>query len=88
VFRREVILAVQAFDQFTEANVPHGEHDFGSIEILSERVIWKNGLLRTFARGRSPAHIYINRTGAASANSQSGWAGVDLGISTAELAPS
>jgi hypothetical protein len=32
---------VRAFDQFTEDNDPHQEHDFGSIEIGSERFFWK-----------------------------------------------
>jgi hypothetical protein len=29
----KVVAAVQAFDDFTEDNDPHGEHDFGQIEV-------------------------------------------------------
>lgn len=33
--------AVRAFDTFTDNNDPHGEHDFGSVEVEGERVLWK-----------------------------------------------
>jgi hypothetical protein len=32
---------VRAFDTFNEDNDPHGEHDFGSIEIEGETFFWK-----------------------------------------------
>ena len=32
---------VAAFDAFTEDNDPHGERDFGSIELEGERYFWK-----------------------------------------------
>jgi hypothetical protein len=39
---REAILAkVRAFDSFTNANDPHGEHDFGSFDHKGERIFWK-----------------------------------------------
>ena len=33
--------AVRGFDTFTENNDPHGEHDFGSIEVEGETVFFK-----------------------------------------------
>jgi hypothetical protein len=32
---------VRAFDKFAQDNDPHHEHDFGSIEIGSDRFFWK-----------------------------------------------
>jgi len=32
---------VQTFDDFTEDNDPHGEHDFGAFELGGEKVFWK-----------------------------------------------
>src|SRR4029450_2590868 len=32
---------VETFDEFTPANDPHGEHDFGSVEVEGQRVFWK-----------------------------------------------
>ncbi|SRR6266849_700718 len=29
------------FDQFTEDNDPHGEHDFGSFELVNRKFFWK-----------------------------------------------
>ena len=38
----QVILAkVQNFDDFTEANDPYGEHDFGKIIHNGDKVFWK-----------------------------------------------
>ena len=36
-----VVNAVRTFGDFTNANDPHAEHDFGSVEIAGERVFWK-----------------------------------------------
>ena len=33
--------AVRSFDDFTEDNDPHGEHDFGSVEIDGVKCFWK-----------------------------------------------
>jgi hypothetical protein len=33
--------AVRSFDRFTEDNDPHGEHDFGALDVAGERVLWK-----------------------------------------------
>jgi hypothetical protein len=32
---------VARFNSFTEANDPHGEHDFGSFELCSRKFFWK-----------------------------------------------
>jgi Protein of unknown function (DUF3768) len=39
--RARLILAVQSFDGFTPDDDPHGEHDFGSIEIAGDTYFWK-----------------------------------------------
>ena len=36
-----IIDAVRTFDDFTHENDPHGEHDFGSLEIEGERIYFK-----------------------------------------------
>ena len=36
-----IVNRVQQFDEFTPANDPHGEHDFGNFEIESEKFFWK-----------------------------------------------
>src|SRR3982751_3336686 len=32
---------VASFNQFTEANDPHAEHDFGSFELADRKFFWK-----------------------------------------------
>jgi hypothetical protein len=39
--KRNLIEAVKAYSDFDEDNDPHGEHDFGSIEIGHATVFWK-----------------------------------------------
>ena len=40
--RREIFEKVRAFGEFTEDNDPHGEHDFGTIDIgAKHKVFWK-----------------------------------------------
>src|ERR1700722_294858 len=39
--KARLILAVQSFSNFTKENDPHGEHDFGSIELGGETYFWK-----------------------------------------------
>jgi len=39
--KARVILAVQAFSEFDAENDPHGEHDFGSIELNGETFFFK-----------------------------------------------
>ncbi|WP_253913417.1 DUF3768 domain-containing protein [Pseudoruegeria sp. HB172150] len=40
-FLAAVTKAVIDFNTFTEGNDPHGEHDFGSIDVEGEKVFWK-----------------------------------------------
>ena len=37
----KVSQAVAGFDQFSEANDPHGEHDFGELTIDGSKLFWK-----------------------------------------------
>ena len=39
--KAKLVAAVQSFDRFDKANDPHGEHDFGSIEIDGEKFFFK-----------------------------------------------
>lgn len=41
VLVQEIVLAVRRFDQFTPANDPHDEHDFGSFSSGRQRLCWK-----------------------------------------------
>lgn len=37
----ELLRAVQSFDSFDAGNDPHGEHDFGKVEMSGEVYFWK-----------------------------------------------
>ncbi len=39
--RFALVLAVRRFDSFDAGNDPHGEHDFGSIDLHGTRFFWK-----------------------------------------------
>src|ERR1700730_17605390 len=39
--KARVLLAVQSFSNFTKDNGPHGEHDFGSLDIEGETYFFK-----------------------------------------------
>jgi hypothetical protein len=39
--RSLIMEAVEKFDQFTAANDPHGENDFGAVEVEGVAVFWK-----------------------------------------------
>jgi hypothetical protein len=39
--KQAILAAVQAFDVFTHANDPHGEHDFGQILHEGIKAFWK-----------------------------------------------
>ncbi len=41
VLQFHIIGEVKAFDGFEPGNDPHGEHDFGSIDIGGETIFWK-----------------------------------------------
>ena len=41
IFHLKAMEAVRSFDRFDEDNDPHGEHDFGSIEIEGQTIFWK-----------------------------------------------
>jgi hypothetical protein len=39
--KARLLLAVQSYAAFTDADDPHREHDFGAVEIDGERYFWK-----------------------------------------------
>lgn len=39
--RAMAMRTVATFDDFTEENDPHGEHDFGAFELARQRFFWK-----------------------------------------------
>jgi hypothetical protein len=39
--RTAILDQVRLFRDFTEANDPHGEHDYGSFDYTGERILWK-----------------------------------------------
>jgi hypothetical protein len=39
--RAAVLNAVKTFDAFTKDNDPHGEHDFGQVEVGGSSYFWK-----------------------------------------------
>ena len=39
--RRTVIERVLGFTNFTEGNNPHGEHDFGALDLNGTKIFWK-----------------------------------------------
>ncbi len=39
--KAKVLSAVRSFNDFSEDNDPHKEHDFGSIEVDGEKCFWK-----------------------------------------------
>ena len=50
----EVLEAVRTFDRFDADNDPHGEHDFGSLEIAGDRFFWKIDCYDHSIRWHSP----------------------------------
>lgn len=48
------IQQVRTFDRFDYANDPHGEHDFGSFDLLGERLFWKIDYYDPSLSGGSP----------------------------------
>jgi hypothetical protein len=41
ICKAEMMAAVAAFDKFDGDNDPHGEHDFGALELGGQRLFWK-----------------------------------------------
>ena len=39
--KAKALLLVKTFKHFTSDNDPHGEHDFGSFEVIGEKLFWK-----------------------------------------------
>jgi hypothetical protein len=37
----ELMAALASFDSFDEANDPHGEHDFGDVDLWDTELLWK-----------------------------------------------
>lgn len=37
----EIMLKIRQFNNFTEANDPYDEHDFGSFDYKGEKIFWK-----------------------------------------------
>ena len=35
------MIAMMGFHDFNQDNDPHGEHDFGAIRVLGEKLFWK-----------------------------------------------
>ena len=39
--KSKVLMQVANFQNFTPANDPHGEHDFGSVMLVDQKFFWK-----------------------------------------------
>ena len=52
--RIALLLAVRRFDAFDGDNDPHGEHDFGAVEVGGRRRFWKIDTYDRDLRGHSP----------------------------------
>jgi len=49
-----IFKAVSEFDQFSEDNDPHGEHDFGAIDVEGDKICWKIDYFDLEMRAHSP----------------------------------
>ena len=52
--KARLLRAVREFNEFTPDNDPHGEHDFGSIELGRTRWLWKIDLYDANYQYRTP----------------------------------
>lgn len=52
--RIALLLAVRRFDRFDADNDPHGEHDFGAVEVGGQRFFWKIDTYDRALLGHSP----------------------------------
>jgi hypothetical protein len=41
IVKAHLFLAVQSYATFSQADDPHGEHDFGAVEVDGEKYFWK-----------------------------------------------
>lgn len=39
--KAQALLLVTSFSEFTTENDPHGEHDFGSFDLIGRKFLWK-----------------------------------------------
>ena len=39
--RKRIMTAIRTFDAFTTDNDPHGEHDFGAVEVDDDKIFFK-----------------------------------------------
>ncbi len=53
-FLEAALAAVAAFDGFDGENDPHGEHDFGALTVMGERLLWKVDYYDAAMTGGSP----------------------------------
>ena len=56
--RIALLSAVRRFDAFDTGNDPHGEHDFGVVEVGGRRCFWKIDAYDRDLRGHSPDPAY------------------------------
>lgn len=49
-----IVSKVAAFADFSEANDPHGEHDFGAFDYRNEKIFWKIDYYTPDLRSGSP----------------------------------
>lgn len=50
----ELMAAVSGFDSFDDASDPHGEHDFGGVDLWGAELLWKIDYYDTELTGASP----------------------------------
>ena len=53
-FLEAALAAVAAFDRFDRDDDPHGEHDFGALTVMGERLLWKVDYYDAGMSGGSP----------------------------------
>ena len=53
-FLEAALVAVAAFDGFDAGDNPYGEHDFGALTVLGERLLWKVDYYNAGMSGGSP----------------------------------
>jgi hypothetical protein len=53
-FQKQALAAMLAYEGFTPDNDPYGEHDFGSLEVIGVRVIFKIDYNNTTLDAHSP----------------------------------